>query len=538
MNKTYTAEELKNMNEQELVRIVLTLQGQVQDLNGSVEKLIEQIRIANQHRFGRSSEKQDVIDGQFSLFNEAEACSDPKALEPQAEEVVKSYKRKKQKGKRDADLEDFPVEEHRHSVPEEELNAFYGEGCWKAMPIETYKRLRYEPAAWTVEKHIVEVYVGTGGDHQDEFVRGNRPVEIIRNSIVTPSLGAAVLNGKYVLALPLNRISQEFERNGLTLSRQTLANWVIAFSLFFQPLWERMKELLLQLPVVQADETPTMVVNDGRPGVQKSFMWVHRSGELLRDKVIVLYEYQKTRHHDHPLEFYKNYTGVLVTDGLQQYHIVEQKIKGLVNANCWAHARRDFADACKAMNKENVQAYKTSIAHQALELIGKIYEEDEKLKDLTAEERLEKRQVKVAPLVEAFFEWVKKQRTDNPMLPKGKTSEGLNYIIAHEKYLKVFLTDGNVPIDNSASERAIRPFCVGKKNWVLINSIKGANASAVCYSLAESAKANGLKPYEYFKYLLAELPKRKDKKGNIDPSTLDDLLPWSPDLPEECYKRR
>ena len=116
--------------------------------------------------------------------------------------------------------------------------------------------------------------------------------------------------------------------------------------------------------------------------------------------------------------------------------------------------------------------------------------------------------------------------------------EGLNYCLNQEKYLKVFLTNGDVPIDNSASERAIRPFCLGKKNWVIINSIKGAQASAVCYSIAESAKANGLKPYEYFKYLLTELPYRMDNAGNIDPATLDDLMPWSKDLPEGCYKRR
>lgn len=202
------------------------------------------------------------------------------------------------------------------------------------------------------------------------------------------------------------------------------------------------------------------------------------------------------------------------------------------------HARRDFADACKAMDKKNVMAYKASVAHQALELIAKIYQADEKLKELSPEERLRRRTIEVSPLVEAFFAWVREQLASKKLLPKGKTVEGLNYCLNQEKNLKVFLLDGNVPIDNSASERAIRPFCVGKKNWVLINSIKGANASAICYSLAESAKANGLKPYYYFVHLLTELPKQMDENGNIDSSKLDDLLPWSNVLPEECYKRR
>ena len=183
-------------------------------------------------------------------------------------------------------------------------------------------------------------------------------------------------------------------------------------------------------------------------------------------------------------------------------------------------------------------AYKASVAHQALELIAKIYQADEKLKELSPEERLRRRTIEVSPLVEAFFAWVREQLASKKLLPKGKTVEGLNYCLNQEKNLKVFLLDGNVPIDNSASERAIRPFCVGKKNWVLINSIKGANASAICYSLAESAKANGLKPYYYFVHLLTELPKQMDENGNIDSSKLDDLLPWSNDLPEKCYKRR
>ena len=181
---------------------------------------------------------------------------------------------------------------------------------------------------------------------------------------------------------------------------------------------------------------------------------------------------------------------------------------------------------------------KQSVAHQALELIAKIYAADEKLKSLTAEERLDQRKTKVKPLVEAFFTWVRDKLSSSYGLPKGKTMEGLNYCLKHEEYLKVFLDDGNVPIDNSASERAIRPFCIGKKNWMFINSVKGAHASALAYSIAESAKANNLRPYMYYKYLLTELPERMDEKGNIDPSTLDDLMPWAESLPEECYKRR
>ena len=532
----YTKEDLSKLSQEELARLVLSQQEQLARLNANMESLIEQIRIANADRFGRKTEKLYAIAGQLSFFNEAEAFSDDTAAEPDAEEVLPA-KRKKQKGQREEDLKGFPAETYPHELSEEELDRFYGTGNWRELPVETYKRLRYEPSSWTVEIHDVHVYVGTDGDHQDEFKRGDRPKDLIRNSIVTPSLGAAILNGKYVNALPLYRISQEFERNGVNLSRQTMANWVIAFADCFKPLWELMKKKLLSLPVTQADETTVDVIRDGRAAGAKSYMWVHRSGEYYTDQPMVLYEYQKTRHHDHPKEFYKDYRGVLLTDGLQQYHLLEQELPVLINANCWAHARRDFADACKAIGKTN-PAMKTSTAHQALELIGAIFNEDGKLRELSGEERLRERQIRVRPLVEAYFSWVREQLSDQRHLPKGKTAEGLRYSLNQETYLKVFLENGDVPMDNSASERSIRSFCIGRNNWVLINSIKGAQASATIYSLSETAKLNGLNVYEYFKKLLSELPNRKDEDGNIDPSTLADLLPWSETIQNECRKRR
>ena len=228
----YTKEDLSKLSQEELALLVLSQQEQLTRLNANMEALIEQIRIANANRFGRKTEKLDVIDGQLSFFNEAEAFSDDTAAEPDAEEVL-PRKRKKQKGQREEDLKGFPAETYPHELSEEELDRFYGTGNWRELPVETYKRLRYEPSSWTVEIHDVHVYVGTDGDHQDEFKRGDRPKDLIRNSIVTPSLGAAILNGKYVNALPLNRISQEFERNGVSISRQTMANMLVLFSLGF-----------------------------------------------------------------------------------------------------------------------------------------------------------------------------------------------------------------------------------------------------------------------------------------------------------------
>ena len=179
-----------------------------------------------------------------------------------------------------------------------------------------------------------------------------------------------------------------------------------------------------------------------------------------------MFEYQRGRGHENPEAFYQGFDGYLVTDGLSQYYLIEASIRGFTNANCWAHARRSFADAIKAIGKTNQAAIKNSIAYQALLRIGAIYKLENTLSDLSAEERLNERQKSVKPLVEEYFTWVKERIADTSVLPKGKTAEGLKYSINQEKYLKVFPEDGDVPIDNSASERALRTFCVGK-NYVL-----------------------------------------------------------------------
>ena len=252
----------------------------------------------------------------------------------------------------------------------------------------------------------------------------------------------------------------------------------------------------------------------------------------------MIYEYQKGRDHQKPLDFYRDYKGILVTDSLQQYHLVDKKLPDVTNANCWAHARRAFADAVKAMDKKNPQMVRQSVVYRALQKISEFYNADTELKELSSQERLQKRQEEIRPLVEEFFAWTKEQVEQCTVPPKTKTGQGLNYLINQEAYLKVFLTDGDVPIDNSASERAIRTFCIGKKNWMFHNTANGASTSAMVYSISETAKLNNLRPYYYFKYILTELPKLCDEQGNINPADLDHLMPWAEELPDECRKPR
>ena len=257
-------------------------------------------------------------------------------------------------------------------------------------------------------------------------------------------------------------------------------------------------------------------------------MWVYRTGRMYTERQIVLYEYQKTRNASHPREFLKDFSGVCVTDGCQVYHAIEEEREDLRTAGCWSHARRRFDEAVKALPKAK---QKDSRAYLALTMIQAIYREEKQLKDLPAGERKNRRQLSVRPLVEAYFTWV---RENLPKVPqKSKTWEGFNYSLNQEKYLKVFLDDGEVPMDNNAAEQSIRGFCIGKKNWVMIDTIAGAKSSAIIYSIAETAKANNLKPYDYFEYLLTEIPKHLE---DTDRSFLDDLLPWSPSLPANCRK--
>ena len=543
MTEPYTKEKLTGMSSEEKDLLILSMQKQLEALNDNINKLIEQMRIANQQRFGRHSEKMDVLDGQLSLFDEAGPLYDPKAEEPKYDDVVPDAKtrRKKQKGKRDADLDSFEQETYIHDVSKEKLDEYFGKGNWREMPVESYKRLRYVPSKFITENHKIKVYVGISGDHQDEFMRGDHTKDLLRNSILTPSLAAAILNGKYVNSLPFNRIEAEFKRNAVNISRQNMANWTIYLAeYYFIPFCDRMKYHLLKFHVNQCDETPTQVLNDGKSPGSKSYMWVHRSGEFYKDKQIVLYEYQKGRDHNIPCEFYKDFEGYLVTDGLQQYHPVAEKNKNIKNANCWAHARRDYADAvnaAKADFKDDHEGLKKSVAYQALVKIGKIYKAEEDVKNLSVEERLKVRQTKIKPLVDDYFTWVKDKL--NTTLPKGKTAEGLKYSINQEKYLRKFLEDGEVPIDNSASERAIRTFCIGKKNWLFFDSVRGAEAGAAVYSITETAKLNNLSPYKYLEYLLTELAIIKDatpEGKEINPEKFDKFMPWSLELPDSCRK--
>lgn len=528
----YTEEKLNSLDKETVIQLFLSQQEQLENIDHTLQLVLEQVADLKRHRFGRSSEAHEPdeqisfmeVDGKIVFFNESEAVAAEASEE--APEAVLRRKPKKKQGKREEDLEGLSVVVVEHSMTQEELTALFGTKGWKQLPDEVYRRYGFTPAKVEVEEHHVKVYAGR---ETDEIIRAPHPGSLLRGSLVSPSLEAAVMNAKYVNAVPLYRQEQEFERYGLHISRQSMANWTIQCAdRYLAILYDYLHEKMYGYHVLQADETPVLVNKDGRPAGSKSYMWVYRTGRMYTGRQIVLYEYQKTRNASHPREFLKHFSGVCVTDGYQVYHTIEAEREDLKVAGCWSHARRRFDEAVGALPKAK---RKDSRAYLALTMIQAIYREEKLLKDLPSEERKTRRQLSVRPLVEAYFTWVKENIPKVPQ--KSKTWEGFSYSINQEKYLKVFLDDGEVPMDNNAAEQSIRGFCIGKKNWVMIDTVAGAKSSAVIYSIAETAKANNLKPYDYFEYLLTEIPKHLDDTNR---AFLDDLLPWSPNLPANCWK--
>ena len=536
----YTEEQLNTVDKSLLIQMFLnqqeqleTLTAEVRSLNEKMQLMMEQMVLANRNRFGRSSEKMEdtqqmrfiEVDGTLVFFNEAEAVCDLDAPEPETLEAVPERK-KKAKGKKAQDMSGLSTNRIDHYMTEEELTAEFGENGWKQLPDAIARRYRFIPAKVEVDEHHVGVYASKADGH---MVKAKHPKSLLHGSPVSASLAAAIMNGKYVNAVPLYRLEQEFIRYGLAITRQNMANWMIRLGEeYLSVLYDHLHSLLYGYHVIQADETPVLVNRDGRSAGSKSYMWVYRSGFMYPEKQIILYEYQKTRNASHPREFLKDYSGICVTDGYQVYHTLEKEKEDLKIAGCWVHCRRKFHEALEVIPKD---LRKQSVLYLIMNQIRAIYREEGKLSGLSSDERAAQRQLVVKPLVDAFFAYLK-QNSDR-VSKSGKTKEALTYALNQERYLRVFLENGDVPMDNNASERAIRGFCIGKKNWEMIGTVNGATSSAIIYSIAETAKANQLKPYEYFEYLLTEIPKHMDDKNS---NFLEELLPWSETLPENIRK--
>ena len=513
------------------------MQKQNETLIKQISGLQESIAVLTQQRFGRKTEKLSEMPGQLSLtfdtddaINEAEAITDDGIPEEPEMETVIVRRKPKTKGKREADLSGMEtVIEPAVTIPEERLLELFPKG-YHRLPDEVYKDLEYQPAKLVVHEHHIAVYAGNG---DTGVVRADRPERLLKNSILTPSLAAAIFEEKYVNHSPYNRIEASFKCRDANISRQNMAGWMIYIhDRYLRPMKREFRRKLLKSRLIHCDETPFRMPDNGRGPNAKDYMWVYHTCERYGSPPIFIYDYRPARKAENPRNFLDGYEGILMTDGYQVYHtLAGERPDELKVAGCWAHAKRKFAEIVKSTG---VKTANGTIADKANRRIAAIYHVDNMYKEASLEERLDHRKNSVKPLVDEYFTWLKNLQGSLEMDQSSKTAKAINYSINQEDNLRLFLTDAMIPPDNNDAERSIRAFCIGKKNWQIIDSKQGAEASAMFYSIEETVKANGLKPHEYFQYVLEQMLLHLDDKPE---EYIRDLVPWSDKLPESCKKR-
>ena len=546
MDPIFTEEQLNRMSREDILSLVKMMQDHYQKQETRIQILEEKTKeleflnamlsdrltLAQRKRFGASSEK--YADGytQLNLFNEAEQEADPNAPEPDLEEVhPSSYKRKKHSGKKEEDLSSFETTE----VIEYKLTGEdrYCPDCntkYKVVTKETVKRLKFIPARFEVVEEVTFVY---SCPKCGAMKRPEKTPPLLKGSAATPSLVAGIMNAKYVNGMPLARQEREFARYNLNLSTKTMANWIIQCTdRYLQPLYDLMKKELLQSKYLHGDETRIQVIDEAnQKGSTQNWMWVYLTDEYSSSPRMVLFQYERTRAGYHPAEFLGDqFEGYFTCDGYQAYHSLPEKI---TVTGCMAHARRRFDEALTVLKKDfTKEQLKETTAYQAMERIGMLYKIEEMIRDKSPEERYEERQKQEKPLLEAFFEWL--HTLEDSVDRSSLIGEAVLYTLNQEVYLKRYLEDGHLSIDNLAAERSLKNFATGRRNWLFAKSIRGAQASATIYSITETAMLNGLKPYNYLTYVMGQM---KDLDPFPEKEAMLELLPWSTSLPADCHSK-
>lgn len=543
MEPFFTEEQLNGMSRENLIELMKLMKEQsakkdteiqlLKDKQKELEfmnaMLSDRLALARRKQFGSSSEKYAEGYEQMDLFNEAEASADPEAEEPTFEEVhPSSYKRKKRTGKKEEDLSDFEVTETiEYKLAGEDR---YCPECGKKYKIvtkETVKRLKFVPAKFEVVEEVTYVY----SCPECGFMKRpeKTPPLVSGGSIATPSLVAGIMNAKYVNGMPLARQEREFARYNLNLSTKTMANWIIGCAnRYLKPLYDRMKEEFLKSRYIHCDETRIQVIGEpDQKGTTQNWMWVYLTDEYSESPRMALFDYERTRSGYHPVKFLDGrFHGYLTCDGYQAYHGLDDSI---TVTGCFTHARRRFDAALTALKKDFTrEQLKETVAYNAMTRIGILYKVEELIRNKTPEERYEERQKQSRPVVDALFEWL--HSMEDSVDRSSLIGDAILYTLNQEPYLRRYLDDGHLSIDNNSAERAIKNFAVGRRNWLFAKSIRGADASAVVYSITETALLNGLKPYVYLTYVLDQI---RQMGPFPKPDELERLLPWSDDLPEE-----
>ena len=522
----------------EQTEILLTIQRQLTMLQSTIDSLREQSRqkdeeierlrqiILNLQRtqFGQRSEKRTYVldDGnqQLSLFDtpeKSEEKSNPEPSQnPEKEICVSGHSRKKKRTLEEL-CATLPVEERIVDLPDEEKANANGQAlvCIGQEYIRT--ELVLERAKAKVVKHYRKVYADRQLEQETGYSEVFKPVmppPLLAHSYASASVVTDVLMKKYVDAMPLYRQEQMWKRMGVELKRGTMANWVIQVAdLYLRPFWKRIRSELLTQSTIHADETVIQVLKEkGKPATSESRMWVYSSAKRA-DIQLRCFEYRESRSGKWAKTFLEGFNGVLITDGYSGYN----KIQEAERAGCWAHMRRKWLEAMP----EGADA-KTCKAAEGYEFCNRLFELERQFEGRTAEERLIQRKEKSGPILEAYWTWL-----NTIPRPTGKLKDAVTYAQNQKAHLSAFLEHGEIEISNNQVENAIRPFVVGRKGWLFADTPQGAEASAIIYSLMETAKANSLRLDDYLLHLLSVFPERVAQRKDFE---MDDLLPWSGEM--------
>ena len=515
----------------EQIKYICNLEKQTDELSKTVEnqkmridQLMDILAKSQKAMYGRSSEKSKYVLGeesnQLSLFNEAEHEANRKAEEPTIETIVKAYTRKPKRTKEEL-AETLPVIEILCDIPETERTCNICNSELRYLGKEHVRdELEIIPAQVRVLRYIRYNYVCTECEKEtgdSNIVKAPVPAPVMKRSLASPSSVAHVMYQKYVNSMPLNRQERDWANQGVSLSRATLANWIIRPSHdWLEPLYKALKNYLIAESVIHADETVIQVLKeDGKKPSSESRMWVYTSGKSKTP--VVLFEYQPNRSGQHAKRFLEGFNGYLQTDGYAGYN----SVPNVIHCGCWAHLRRKFEESLP--KGSDLKDSKSAIG---FEYCNKLFDLEQKWSDLTYEERYEKRLEQSKPVLDAYWAWISSL---NP-LQGSNLGKAVTYAINQREALNAFMLDGRTEISNNRAENAIRLFVTGRKNWLFSDTNRGAEASATVYSIIKTAQANDLNPYMYLVHLLTELPNIKE----LTLETLKPFLPWNEALPTWC----
>ena len=486
----------------------------IQRRDAHILLLEELLRLRRIQRFAASSEKLH----QLQLFDEAELEADMDALLAQLPDDLPQTAEAKAKPRQRGFSASLLRERIELTLSDEQKA-----GASKVFFTKVKEELQFIPAQLKVleiwqEKAVFE------RDGEEVILAANRPVHPLGKCIATPSLLGYIITSKYADGLPLYRLEQMFKRLGQEVSRTSMAHWIIRLDEVFQPLMNLLREEQNHATYLQADETRIQVLKEeGKTAQSDKWMWVTRGGPPGRPSV--LFEYDPSRAGSVPVRLLDGFSGILQADGYSGYSQV-CKESGLTRIGCWDHARRKFIEATRAAPKgkgkgkdKSKSKASTGLADVALGYIGKLYAIEREQKERSDAERYQARQTRSVPLLAELKTWL--ENNVGKVMKGSLTRKAMEYTLGQWSYLVGYCERGDLHISNVLAENAIRPFAVGRKAWLFADSAQGAKASATCYSLLETAKANDLEPSAYINYVLAQI-------GEADSlEKLEALLPWN-----------